>query len=356
VIRSVLNFCNQCSRAWKTTFIIIFFICLSVLFYKFIWRSSSKALENPNKVVEVEVVKQQAIQQRVRLLGIIHPKHTTTLIAKGSGTLDAFIATGQSVSKGTLIATIDNVDVEKNVQLSKSAEQLAKEQYERFAPLTKKGFVSPKEIEEKNQAWISTQKEFSKAKIELDNLRFYAPFDGIVGAYKKREGAQVSQGESVVSVYDPTSLVVDFDIPCSNLTVINEGQKVYVLGKSYSLTHMQKMLDEETHMCPADVDIKCSNCLIGDTVRVDLVVSEKENVIVVPFQALFLRDSHPAVFVVNKGKVQLIPVKTGVKQEDQIEIVEGLKAGQQLIIKGQDRLYPDMSVDIFSPPEKTSSL
>lgn len=339
--------------SWKKILIGLAVLAIILIACLFIGRSETVP-KNPNKMVEVELIETKNIQQRINLLGVLHPKHTTLLIAKGSGTLDAFVATGQKVKKGTLLARIDNTDIEKNAQLSESAEQLAKEQYERFMPLTKKGYVSPKEVEEKKQAWISAQKEYAKAKIELDNMRFYAPFDGIVGAYKKREGSQVSQGEPVVSIYDPASLVVDFDIPCSNLTSLNEAQKVYVFGKQYRLTHLQKMLDEETHMCPADVDIQCPDCLIGATIKVGLVLMEKKNTIVIPLQALFLRNGQPAVYIVSEGKVNLISVKTGVKQTDKIEVIEGLKVGQQLIVKGQDRLYPQMAVDIHSPPVKAN--
>lgn len=334
--------------SWKKV-LIGFSVLVLILFAWRFFKHPKSMPANPNKMVEIEVIKPQNLQQQINLLGVIHPKHTTVLIAKGSGTLDAFIATGQKVKKGSLLAQIDNVDIEKNAQLSESASMLAKEQYERFLPLTKKGIVSPREAEEKKQAWINAQKEYAKAKIELDNMRFYAPFDGVVGAYKKREGSHISQGESVVSIYDPRSLVVDFDIPCGNLTSLNEGQKVYVLGKRYSLSHIQKMLDEETHMCPADVDIDCPECLIGATVKLGLVVMEKKNALVVPLQALFLRDGQSVVYIVKNGKVELISVKTGIKQADTIEILEGLSAGQQLIVKGQDRLYPKMTVDIYSP-------
>lgn len=336
----------------KRNVLIAFIILVVILLAWRLIKHKNTPPVNPNKVVEVELIKTKNIQQRVNLLGVIHPKHTTVLIAKGSGTLDEFIATGQKVKKGDLLAQIDNVDIEKNAQLSENAEQLAKDQYERIMPLTKKGFVSAKEVEEKKHAWISAQKESAKTKIELDNMRFYAPFDGIVGAYKKREGSQISQGDPVVSIYDPASLVVDFDIPCSNLSSIKEGQKVYVLGKQYPLSHIQKMLDEDTHMCPADVDINCPDCLIGDTAKVGLVVLEKKNTIVVPLNALFLRDGQTVVYIVNKGKIELAPVKTGIKQTNKIEIVKGLSVGQQLITKGQDRLYPQMTVDIDTPTAK----
>jgi membrane fusion protein (multidrug efflux system) len=247
-----------------------------------------------------------------------------------------------------LIATIDNPDVEKNLQLSIHTESLANAQLERLKPLFEKGFVSAKDLEEKKQALLIAQKEVSRANIERDNLRFYAPFDGIVGAYKKREGTQVNQGDAVVTLYDPALLIVDFDIPCTKLKRINVGQPLYVLKKRYTLSHVQKMLDSESHMCPADVAIICKNCVIGSTVHVDLVISEKKDAIVIPFQSLFLKSSKPYVYIVENGKVALVPVKTGLKQKDSIEIIEGLKVGQKLIIKGQERLYPELAVDIHT--------
>jgi membrane fusion protein (multidrug efflux system) len=336
-------------RKWKNN-VIVFIIILALLITgKYLFFKKVEPIPNSNKLVEVETITKQPFQQTIRLLGTIHPKHTAVMIAKGSGMLDALIPTGQKIKKGTLIAKIDNPDIKNNLQLSVSAEALAKAQFDRMSPLLKNGFVSPKEIEEKKQIWIDAQKELSKTKIELDNLRFYAPFDGIVGAYKKREGAQIIPGEVVVTIYDPSSLVVDVDIPCSNVHSIKEGQPVKVLGKTYTLTHFQKMLDEDTHMCPADIDIRCADCLMGATVKVDLVVAEKQEAIVIPDHALFLKNNKPHVYVVENNKIVLIAVKTGMKQQERIEIIEGLKPGQQLVIKGQERLYPNLPVDIYKP-------
>lgn len=341
----------RASQSWhfrkKVTVLLMASVFIFVL-VKALGRSEDP-IETPLKLVETQEIKLQTIQQRVGLLGTIHPRHATVLIAKGSGELDALINSGAKVSKGTLIAKIDNPNLEKNLQLVEATETLAKSQYERLYPLLKSGYVSGKDVEEKKQVWIDAQKDLSKAKIELDNLRFFAPFDGIVGAYKKREGAQINQGDAVVTMYDPSSLVVDFDIPCTNLPSIDEGQTVRVLHKKYALSHVQRMLDEDTHMCPADVNINCDDCLIGASVVVDLVVAEAKKSLVVPYQALFLRNSEPFVYVVEQGKISLVAVKTGLKQRDKIEITAGLKVGQQLVIKGQERLYPELAVEIYKP-------
>ncbi|MDX1838519.1 efflux RND transporter periplasmic adaptor subunit [Legionella taurinensis] len=340
---------------WQKAALILLLATLGIFSIRALFHSKTSAEAPANKLVEIEVVKKQTLRQTIHLLGTIHPQHSTVLVAKESGMLDALVPTGQKIRKGTLIAKIANPDREKNLQLSTAAVELAKAQYERISPLIKKGYVSAKEAEEKKQLWIDAQKELSKTKIELDNSRFYAPFDGIIGAYKKREGAEVNAGEAVVSLYDPSSLIVDVDIPCSNLSDIHEGQPVYVQGKTYALSHLQKMLDEDTHMCPADVTIQCEECLVGSTVDVDLVVAEKKDTVVIPFQALFLRNSKPFVYVVRQSRIELVAVKTGLKQQDQIEIISGLKPGQHLVIRGQERLYPGMTVDSVNPSDAKAS-
>lgn len=310
----------------------------------------------PNKVVEVAPVKKQLLQQTVTLMGVIHPKHSTVLVAKANGLLDVIVPTGEKVTKGQLIAKMDNLELQNNLQLSEAEEILNQKQLDRLKFVLDKGIVSAREFEEKKQAWIESQKEVSRNKIELNNLQFTAPFEGIVGAYKLREGTQVRQGDPVVSIYDPKTLVIDFDIPCSNLSNIKAGLPLKVMNISYTLTHVQKMLDEDTHMCPADADIQCDNCLIGSAVPVELVILEKPNALLIPYQAIFLRDGKPFVYIVEAGKIQLVAVKTGAQQQDHIEVLSGLKAGQPIVIKGQERLYPEMTVDILpSTPMSTAS-
>lgn len=340
---------------WQKAALLLLIAALSLIAARALFHPKASSEAPANKLVEIEAVKKQTLRQTIHLLGTIHPQHSTVLVAKESGMLDTLVPSGQKISKGTLIAKIANPFREKNLQLSTAAVELAKAQYERIRPLIKKGYVSAKEAEEKKQLWIDAEKELSKTKIELDNSRFYAPFDGIIGAYKKREGAEVNAGEAVVSIYDPSSLLVDFDIPCSHLSALHEGQAVYVQGKAYTLNHLQKMLDEDTHMCPADVAIQCDECLVGSTIDVDLVVAEKKDTVAIPFQALFLRNSKPFVYIVKKGRIELVAVEPGLKQQDQIEIVHGLKPGQQLVIRGQERLYPGIPVDIYKSPDAKTS-
>lgn len=335
----------------KNVFIIaIIILSLLVSFYLYIQPKAEP--RKSTKVVEVETIIPKTIQKSIVLIGTIHPKHSTILVAKDAGLLDIILPSGTTIKKGDLIAKIINPDIEKNYQLSKDAEEIANTQYNRFLSLQKKGFVSVRELEEKKQGWIESQKDLAKTKIELKNMRFYSPFDGVIGAFKIREGTQINTGDAVVTVYDPLAITIDLNIPCSHLKNIKVNQPVHVFNQIYHLNHLQKMMDDETHMCPADVDINCKSCVIGDSVTVQLIIKEKHHALVIPTQALFLRNGKLSVYKIINNHIVFAAVKQGIQDKEKVEIISGLKPGDQIIIKSPARLYPGLEVAIFQPSKK----
>jgi membrane fusion protein (multidrug efflux system) len=335
---------NYIASKHKIITALAFLIILSNCFF---WGRSKPSPSTPPKIVEVAIVKPTTIEKTIQLIGTIRPKHATVLVAKGSGMLDTLLSSGQTVKKGDLIAKIINPDIEKSYQLSKETEQLENTQYQRLKSLQKTGFVSAREVEEKKRVWIDSQREKAKTKIELKNMRFYAPFDGVVGAFKIKEGAQVTEGAPVVTIYDPQSLTVEIDIPCSNTNSIEENQPIYLFNKLYHLSHVQKMIDDETHMCPADVDIQCTRCLVGVSITGHLVIKKKINTLVIPTQALFLKQGKTHIYKVVDKKIELVAVKTGIQQKDRVEIIAGLKSGDRIVSKSPERLYPGLEVSIY---------
>lgn len=301
------------------------------------------------KVVEVQTVSLNTIASTARFIGTVRAQHSTTLIAKEAGILDSLLPAGQQVKKGTLIAKIDNQSIEKTYELSLASEKIAHDQYDRTVTLQHSGTSSKNAVEEKKNAWIAAQKSLAEAKIALEKTHFYAPFDSTVGVFKAREGAQVKESDAIVSLYDMTSLIVEFDVTADILPKIKDSQPVLINGKEYPLTHVQRMLDEETHMCPAYVTYPCSDCLIGTSVDVDLIIEQHKNVIVIPFESIVIQESKHFVYVVKNGKAVLTPVTLGLREKDQVEITSGLSVGEQVIITGQSRLYPDINVTIHQP-------
>jgi membrane fusion protein (multidrug efflux system) len=121
-----------------------------------------------------------------------------------------------------------------------------------------------------------------------------------------------------------------------------------VNGRTLALKHVQKAVDEETHMCPASVEVNsgADTLLIGDSVEVTLTVEEKENVMTVPASAVFIRSGKDVVYVIKNGETDLREVEVGLKSKDKVEILKGLDEKDEIVIIAQDRLYPGMSVRV----------
>lgn len=325
--------------------LILAFISVAFIGY-YCFQSGTHRSFQDKKVVEIQMVKRNAIQETADVIGTIRSSKQTLLTAKSKGILLTSARSGEPIKKGALLANIDNQDVEQNYHILKETEEIARIQYERLHSLLKSGVMSKSGVEEKKALLLEAQKKLSDAKIAMEELKIYAPFDGVLGFFIHGDGSQVSIGDPIVHFYDPQSLLVEFDLPLTLAKQVQDGSPVWIDQTPYRLTHIQKMLDEDTHMCPAYVDIECPNCIIGTTTDVTLTINEKPDVIVIPFEAIFLRESNPFVYVVKENKSVLTPVTLGLRDKLHVEITDGLKEGDHLIVYGHSRLYPDAPVKI----------
>ncbi|MDF3055479.1 MAG: mdtA 2 [Gammaproteobacteria bacterium] len=334
------------THRFKKTSMLLAIAVIAALGYTLFFLAPADPPPPDVKIVEVITAQTKDIQQTAQFIGTIKAEKGTLLIAKSRGILDRYATSGQQLKAGELIAKIENNDVERNYKLSQDMEKIAQVQYERFKQLLDSGVLSKNAVEEKKSLWMEFQKKLSDAKIALDDINIYAPFDGVVGVFKVREGSQVQNGDVLVNFYDPSTTIVEFDVPLSVARLVHDGSPVFIDNQPYALTHIQKMLDEDTHMSPAYTDIDCNNCIIGSTVNVELVVQQKSAVIVIPYEAIFLRDGKPHVYLAKDDQAVLTPVELGIRAKEVTEITAGLKNGDQVIVRGQARLYPGVSIKI----------
>ncbi len=119
-------------------------------------------------------------------------------------------------------------------------------------------------------------------------------------------------------------------------------------GRRFSLKYVQKAIDEETYMCPASFELpdSDSNQIIGSSVDLVLTVEEKQQTFVIPFTSLYLHEGKEVVYLVRDGKAEISEITLGIKNGDEVEVLSGLQDGDNVIIFGQDRLYPGIDVKI----------
>ncbi len=342
-------------RAHKKKLIYIAIMLVAIIGIKVIIFPSKSKQKTDTKIVEVVNAKRNDIQQTTRFIGTIRAQKATMLVTKAKGVLDIVIPSGTHVKKGDLIGKIRSKDIDKSTQLSEDSSAIAKIQYERALQLLQKGIVSKNAVEEKKTLWIQAQKQLSDANQQFDQTNINAPFDGIIGLFKIKDGSQVQEGDQLVNLYDPSSLIVEFDIPIATVQTIKDHAPIIIDNKKYELTYVQRMLDEETHMCPAYVNIQCNNCIIGASVDVNVSIAEKKSVIVIPYEAIFLREGKTYVYLMSNNQATLTAVTPGIREKESVEITSGIKEGDRIIVRGQARLYQGARVSTETKSENNAT-
>lgn len=186
-----------------------------------------------------------------------------------------------------------------------------------------------------------------------------APFAGTIVARLVEPGAWLPQGGSVAEVIDTTELDVVVPVVESDIAGLAEGLAVsveiealpgrLVWGKIHRIL---PVVDRRTRTLPIKVRLPARDDERGRLLRdgmfarVHLAVGEKLDVLVVPKDAIVLGGLSPTVYVVDPETMEPrpVPVSFGVADGDGIVVVGDLKAGDRVVVRGNERLRPGMKV------------
>ena len=314
----------------------------------FLSLSSTLIAQDRTKLVEVITAEPVGITKKVKLIGTIKAKQESHLYSKIPGIVEQiYTQAGMPVKEGELLVTLENENLEKVYKLSIANEDLARKHYERSKGLEGKGYLSTRGLEELERDWIMAQIATEEAKQSLEQTLIKAPFDGYCGSFKVTQGAAVKKRDEIVTVYDPSELMVEFGIPENLIFKIRPEQEVYADHNKGVITSVQQAIDPTTRMGLARAKLEANGVVVGMTVDVEVVTDQRDNVLGLPTEAIFLEDSTPHVYRVVEGKAILTPITIGLQGNNFVEVTEGLNTGDIIIIRGHFMLYNECPVKIY---------
>ena len=187
---------------------------------------------------------------------------------------------------------------------------------------------------------------------ELEMSTLVAPFDGVIANLFIHQGNPASATEAFCTVIDPQSLEADFTVLENELPLIHVGDQVAVspfaapdLLTQGRIAEINPLVDE-SGMVRVKASVAADKRLFeGMNVRVSVQRSLGKQ-LVVPKSAVVLRSGKQVVFTLVNGKAHWNYVRTGLENADSYTIVEGLKAGDQVITTGNINLAHEASVKV----------
>ncbi len=222
--------------------------------------------------------------------------------------------------------------------------------------------VAEFELEQAKAALLLLKSNVSLAKSNLDRFEIFSPISGLVlRVFKESEGTALS-GEQLVELGDPSNLEVEVDVLSSDGVKIKPGAKTFLdrWGGGGSLMGRVRLVEPSgfTKISALGVEEQRVNVIIdivdpaekwsslGDGFRVDarIVVAEAEDVLKIPTGALFRQAGEWSVFVHQKGKAVLRPVRIGKRNDLEAEVLGGIDENEEVIAYPSDKIRDNASV------------
>jgi membrane fusion protein, multidrug efflux system len=328
----------------------------------------------PPSAVTVEVGKVEALtlDDDAQGVGSLRSRQGVTLRPEVSGRVSRLgFGDGQRVRRGQMLVQLEDSLQQAQLQQAEAQASIARTNLQRNRELLGANFVSQSVVDQSAAALQVAEAQVALAKAQVTRMRIEAPFDGVAGIRSVNVGDYVKDGADLVNVEDLSSVLLDFRLAERYVARIRAGQPVEAQldampGRVFKgqVDAVDSLLDANGRslLVRARLQNPGGELRSGMFARTRLVFATRANALVVPEEALVpFGGKQYLVKVVDgpKGKQsQRLEARIGMRLPGKVEILEGLKAGDQVVTAGHGRLLrepmPLRIVDI-NPPQRPAS-
>jgi membrane fusion protein (multidrug efflux system) len=306
--------------------------------------------------IEATRVRSVRMSQGLTAVGSLRSDESVTVRPEVSGRISEFgFREGQRVDKGATLIRFDTSVQRAELEQAEANLGLSKSRLERSRDLFTKGFISAQARDEAESNFKVAQATYDLSQARLTKLEIKAPFSGIVGLRMVSIGDYVKDGQDIVNLEGIDPLKVDFRIPEIYLKQVAVGQSMQIAldafpnqtfqGKVFAIN---PLVDTNGRSIVIRAVVKNAEARLrpGMFARVRLLFSEARDSVAVPEQSLIPVGDEHYLFKVVDGRAQRFKVEIGQRREGQVEILQGLVAGEVVVTAGQLKLRDGSQVSV----------
>lgn len=341
-----------------TTIIGIIIILVAIVFIPKLLQSEKKPnnakVEQANLRVQIQIVQREIIEDKLVLSGTLSPFEEVEIKPEISGRVTSINFTeGGNTQKGNILVKLNDSDLRAEFLRAKERIKLLESIESRQKQLLDKKGISLEEYEISLNELNMQRATVSYIQAMIDKTEIRAPFSGILGIREISNGAIVSPEKVITTLQVIDRLRLDFTIPQRYATEIKAGQNVQFKVPPSDKVHTAKVyvieprIDRSTRTVRLRAEYKNTDRIFpGTYVEVELIKDTKEELFMIPTQALIPDLDSDKVYVYENGEAVIRNVSSGFRNETHVSITNGLQAGDSLITSGIMMLRPGMKVDI----------
>jgi membrane fusion protein (multidrug efflux system) len=271
---------------------------------------------------------------------------------------------GDTVSRGDLLTELDTSQERAQLAAAESASKLARLNLERMRDLQQKGVTSQADLDQVQATAEQADARLGEIRATIDRKRIRAPFDGVLGLRQVNLGQYLQGGDPVVSLQALDPIYVDFAVPQQEVARLEVGREVIATlqGLTDSISSGRiDAIDSIVDPATRNVRVRASFANADEKLRPGMFVEARvalgagERSVTLPTSAVNYAPYGDSVFIVEEMQgpggqaylgVRQQVVKLGASRGDQVAVLSGVTAGEQVVTSGVFKLRPGAAVFI----------
>lgn len=310
----------------------------------------------PVAVIATEVATRNYVD-RFTALGTARANESIEVTSRISSIVTGIHFTeGQHVETGALLVELDSAEIRANLARAEASLKQKRSQYKRSQTLGETRVVSDAELEELEAGVLMAEADVRGARARLDNSYIRAPFAGTVGLRHVSLGDLVGSDTLITTLDDTGTIKLEFTIPETFLSSLEPGQPIEAQSNVYPdrrfvgiVGTIDSRIDPVTRSLTVRAEMPNDDDAILPGMFLTVAVEkERENVLLIPEEALVPRQGRQFVFVIEDGKAVERQVELGARTPGLAEIRSGLIEGDTIITEGTQKVRNGAAVEIVS--------
>ncbi|WP_033138856.1 efflux RND transporter periplasmic adaptor subunit [Aeromonas finlandensis] len=338
----------------------------------------------PEFPVTAMVTKAQDWVPTIEAIGFIEPNQGVTLSTELAGTIDAItFESGKPVKADQLLLSLDSTVERANLRASQAKLPAAKAKFDRFQNLYKTSSISKEQLDEAEAAYRSLEADIESLKATIARREVRAPFSGVVGLRNVFLGQYLQPGTDIVRLEDTSVMRLRFTVPQTDISKITLGQIIKINVDAYPqtqfdghITAIEPAVNYQSGLIQVQADIPNNDGQLrsGMFARASIILPTVKDQIVIPQTAISFTLYGQNVYVLKEGeetdkegnkvkvlRAKQVVVKAGERRGNDVHVLSGIQAGDQIVLSGQVRLSNDTKVhvvknDALAVPAQTPML
>ncbi len=322
---------------------------------------AASTIQSNGITVTTSIIQPQVFQKQIIANGKVEALQKSELRFKTSERIASIrVKNGQRVTKGQIIATLDNTVLTNQIQKSKIELDKAKSKFREEKINYGLANESNDNMDPEVLKTLQTKSGLFEAQNALENSQLMsgqtvlrAPFSGVIANIEAKTGNYITASDVFCTMISQQQMEVAFSVLENELPYVNLKQEVNITSFSDqevtyrgTVTEINPLVDENG-LIKIKAKINQNNASFFDGMHAKVIINQPvEEVIVIPKEALVLRSNREVVFTIEDGLAKWNYVEKLDENSTSYAIKKGLTLGDTLIVSGNINLSHDAKVNV----------